>query len=168
MTFNEVRCVQTRAFYHPHHFGDTAAMHTHTPGIKAAAGLPTPERWDVCLRDSNVAQLTIPGALDRTRTFDVDVQLLARLPDAARQAELGLSLEVDGSRQWTRTIAGSTPGDTETLEYHCRLVIEPGRDVRLRARASLKKAALVALSLQAVEEVREVLEVHAATQAPAA
>ncbi|MFM8666042.1 MAG: hypothetical protein ACKOE3_07785, partial [Betaproteobacteria bacterium] len=80
-------------------------MHTHTPGIKAAAGLPTPERWDVCLRDSNVAQLTIPGALDRTRTFDVDVQLLARLPDAARQAELGLSLEVDGSRQWARTIA---------------------------------------------------------------
>ncbi|MFM8342902.1 MAG: hypothetical protein ACKOB5_00055 [Betaproteobacteria bacterium] len=140
-------------------------MHTHTSGIKAAAGLLTPERWDVCLREGNVAQLTIPGALDRTRTFDVDVQLLARLPDAARQAELGLSLEVDGSGQWARNIAGSTPGETETLEYHCRLVIEPGRDVRLRARASLKKADLVALSLQAVEEVHEV---HAATQAPAA
>jgi predicted Rdx family selenoprotein len=79
--------------------------------------------------------------------------LLARLPEAARLAELGLSLEVDGSCRWARTIAGSTPGDTETLEYHCRLLVEPGRDVRLRARASLKKAALVTLSLQAVEEV---------------
>jgi len=127
-----------------------------------------PESWCTRTTDADVAVLTIPGALDRTRTFDVDVQLLARLPDAARQAELGLSLEVDGSRQWARTIAGSTPGDTETLEYHCRLVIEPGRDVRLRARASLKKAALVALSLQAVEEVREAQEVRTATQAPAA
>jgi hypothetical protein len=31
-----------------------------------------------------VALLTIPGALDRTRIFDVDVQLLARVPDQAR------------------------------------------------------------------------------------
>jgi phosphomannomutase len=47
------------------------------------------------LCDVPVALLTIPGALDRTRIFDVDVQLLARVPNQARQAELGLSLEVD-------------------------------------------------------------------------
>ena len=110
-----------------------------------------PESWAVRTSDAPVALLTIPGALDRTRIFDVDVQLWARLSDAARQAELGLSLEVDGSRQWSRTIPGSTPGDTESLEYHCRLVVEPGRDVRLRARAALKHGALVALNLSAVE-----------------
>jgi len=113
--------------------------------------LRVPESWSVRHSDACVAVLTIPGAVGATRAFDVDVQLLARLPHALRQAEMGLSLEVDGSRQWSRTILGSTPGETESLEYHCRLVVAPGRDVRLRARAQLQQGALVALSLSAVE-----------------
>lgn len=96
--------------------------------------------------------LTIPGALDRTRTFDVDVQLRVRLPAAARAPELGLSLEIDGSRQWSRSIAGSTPGEVDTLEYHCRLELNPGRDSRLRARATARQCTLLSLSLSAVEE----------------
>ena len=112
-----------------------------------------PESWTVRTSDSHVAQVTIPGALDHTRTFDVDVELRARISDTARMAELGLSLEIDGSRQWGRIIAGSTPGEIDGVEYHCRLVVQPGRDVRLRARAAVKQGALVALSLTAVESV---------------
>lgn len=112
-----------------------------------------------------MAQLTIPGALHRTRIFDVDVQLRARVPDAGggsdsgnhshRAAELALSLEIDGSRQWARTVPGLTPGEIDCIEYHCRLVVEPGRDTRLRARAGTKYCSLVELSLSAVEEQRE-------------
>lgn len=113
------------------------------------------ESWSLKIHDANVAVLTIPGALNRTRIFDIDVQLLARTGDAAAPAELGLSLEIDGSRQWSRSIPTRTPNETESLDYHCRLVVEPGRDVRLRARASLKRTALVALSLAAVEAVED-------------
>ena len=110
-----------------------------------------PESWSIRTTDADVAVLTIPGALERSRTFDVDVQLHVRLPAVEKKSELGLSLEVDGSRQWSRTMAGSTPGDVDTLEYHCRLVLEPGRDCRLRARAALRNCSLVSLCLSAVE-----------------
>lgn len=113
------------------------------------------ESWSLKIHDANVAVLTIPGALNRTRIFDIDVQLLARTGDAAAPAELGLSLEIDGSRQWSRSIPTLAPNEAESLDYHCRLVVEPGRDVRLRARASLKRTALVALSLAAVEAVED-------------
>lgn len=111
-----------------------------------------------------MAQLTIPGAFHRTRVFDVDVQLRARVPDSGvgsgvgsgagshRAAELTLSLEIDGSRQWARTVPGRTPGEVDSVDYHCRLVIEPGCDTRLRARAGTRHCSLVELSLSAVEE----------------
>ncbi len=120
--------------------------------------LPIPKRpdasetWSVRTTEANVVVLTIPGSLDRTRTFDVDVQLRVRVPAAARKPELGLSLEIDGSRQWSRTIAGSTPGEVDMLEYHCRLELGPGRDSRLRARAAARQCTLLSLSLSAVEE----------------
>ena len=117
------------------------------PALQAA-----PESWSIRATDTNVAVLTIPGALDRMRTFDVDVQLRVRLPAAAKKPELGLSLEIDGSRQWSRTIAGSTPGEVDTLEYHCRLVLATGRDSRLRARATTRQCTLLSLTLSAVEE----------------
>jgi len=111
-----------------------------------------PESWFVRTADAPVAVLTIPGALDRTRTFDVDVQLRVRVPVAAKKSELGLSLEIDGSLRWSRSIAAGVPGDVDTLEYHCRLVLQPGRDSRLRARASTRQCALLMLTLSAVEE----------------
>ena len=111
-----------------------------------------PESWSVRTTEGNVVVLTIPGALDRTRTFDVDVQLRVRLPAAALTPELGLSLEIDGSRQWSRTIVGSTPGEVDMLEYHCRLELGPGRDSRLRARAAARQCTLLSLSLSAAED----------------
>jgi hypothetical protein len=112
--------------------------------------LPT-ESWVTSVIDAPVAQLTIPGALDRTRIFDVDTQLLVRFPESDLSGEFGLTLEIDGARQWSRTIASSTPGEVESLEYHCRLVVEPGRDVRLRARATVRHGRLLSLNLSALE-----------------
>jgi hypothetical protein len=111
-----------------------------------------PESWCTRTTDTDVAVLTIPGALDRTRTFDVDVQLRVSVPAQARKPELGLSLEVDGALRWSRSIASRMAGDVDTLEYHCRLVLEPGRDTRLRARATTRECALQRLSVSAVED----------------
>jgi len=111
-----------------------------------------PESWSTRTSDADVAVLTIPGALDRTRTFDVDVQLRVGVPVDARKSELGLSLEVDGALRWSRSITSRMAGDVDTLEYHCRLVLEPGRDTRLRARATTRECALQRLSVSAVED----------------
>ncbi len=105
----------------------------------------------MCVTDGSVAQLTIPGALNRTRVFDVDVQLWAQIPAAGRPPELGLTLEIDGAQQWSRLIPASNPGQTDSLEYHCQLVLEPGRDTRLRARARTNHCRLKELNLEAVE-----------------
>lgn len=110
-----------------------------------------PESWCTRTTDTDVAVLTVPGALDRTRTFDVDVQLRVAVPVDARLPELGLSLEVDGALRWSRSMTSRMTGDVDTLEYHCRLVLEPGRDCRLRARAALRHCALMSLSLSAAE-----------------
>jgi hypothetical protein len=46
-----------------------------------------------------------------------------------------------------------TPGETDSLDYHCRLALAVGRESRLRARASLGSCALLGLSLTAVEDL---------------
>jgi hypothetical protein len=114
--------------------------------------IEAPEIWQVVSRDAPVASLTIPGLLSRRRTFDIDVQLRVRVPADARSAQLGLSLEIDGSQQWSRRIPASLPGELETLDYHCRLVLEPEQQMRLRARAQIRGVTMDALTLSAVEE----------------
>ncbi len=126
-----------------------ATVSTHMPEPLASSA---PESWRTRTTDSDVAVLTIPGALQRTRTFDVDVQLRVGVPAAAEGPELGLSLEIDGELRWSRSISSHMLGDEDTLEYHCRLVLEPGRDTRLRARATLRQCTLRSLSVSAVEE----------------
>ena len=111
------------------------------------------ESWSTRAVDTPVAQLTIPGTLERSRVFDIDLQLRARIPQNGKPAELSLLLEIDGSRQWSRNMPASLSGDVETLDYHCRLSIEPGRDTRLRAKAGLRHCALVDIQLSAVEAV---------------
>lgn len=100
----------------------------------------------------SVAALTIPGLLNRARVFDIDVQLKVRVPADGRATEMSLSLELDGSQQWSRTAPGLTPGEIDTLEYHCRLVLEPERQLRLRARAKARGGVIEELLLSAVEE----------------
>lgn len=114
-------------------------------------GLTPPEAWAVRVVDAPVAQLTIPGVLSRRRRFDIDVQLRARIPSTG-PSTLDLSLEIDGARQWSRTATGATPGEIDSLDYHCRVELEPDRELRLRARASTRDCVMVELSLSATED----------------
>ena len=111
-----------------------------------------PEAWSVRSDDNPVVVLTIPGVLDRTRVFDVDVQLRVRVPAGAREPRFGLSLEIDGSQQWSRTIDTCIPGEADSLDYHCRLTLATGRESRLRARAVMGPCVQLSLTLSALEE----------------
>ena len=113
----------------------------------------TLEYWKYDAGPDPVASLVIPAALNRARTFDLDATLLVRvLPDAA-ESWLELTVEVDGKRAWARRIPGHNVGETDGLEYHCRLTVEADADCRLRAKAGCKGCRVVSLVLEARETV---------------
>ena len=111
-----------------------------------------PEHW-LCERaGESVAVLNIPASLSKDRVFDVDVSLQVKVPaDEQAQAWHGLSLEVDGQSQWKRRIASNCPGQTDGLDYHCKIVLKSGRGMRLHAMASAQGSVLVRLVVEAKE-----------------
>lgn len=110
-----------------------------------------PELWRTEVSDS-VAVLNIPGALKRSRTFDIDVTLVVRVPHDQKEPWHELALEIDGQRQWHRRIPSSCPGQTDGLDYHCRIVLEAGPALRIRAIAATRGAAVKQLLIEAREE----------------
>lgn len=114
--------------------------------------LAKPELWRTEVGDA-VAVLHIPGALKRPRTFDIDVSLLVRVPEDHTQAWHALTLEIDGKRQWHRRIASSCPGQTDGLDYHCRVVLEAGPSLRIRAVADTRGVVVQRLQIEAREDL---------------
>jgi hypothetical protein len=110
-----------------------------------------PELWRTEVGDA-VAVVHIPGALKRSRTFDIDVSLLVRVPEDNTEAWHALTLEIDGKRQWHRRIASSCPGQTDGLDYHCRFVLEAGPSLRIRAVAGTRGAVVQRLQIEARED----------------
>jgi hypothetical protein len=109
------------------------------------------ELWRTVVTDA-VAVLHIPGALQRVRTFDIDVSLLVRVPEDHAEAWHELTLEIDGQRQWHRRITSSCPGQTDGLDYHCRMVLEAGPTLRIRAVAGTRGAVVQSLRIEALED----------------
>ncbi|MDP2263058.1 MAG: hypothetical protein Q8K24_07870 [Hydrogenophaga sp.] len=103
---------------------------------KRAAARP-PEHWRCDAGHDSVAVLDIPGALDRRRVFDVDVTLLVSVPADIEAAWHALSVELDGRQQWQRRIPSNSPGQTDGLDYHCRLTLEVKQALRVRAVAAV-------------------------------
>jgi hypothetical protein len=116
------------------------------------ASTAKPELWRTEVGDA-VAVLNIPGALKRSRTFDIDVSLLVRVPEDHAEVWHELTLEIDGKRQWHRRIASSCPGQTDGLDYHCRVVLEAGPALRIRAVALTRGAVLQRLQIEAREDL---------------
>lgn len=108
------------------------------------------EFWRTDVSDT-VAVLNIPGALQRSRTFDIDVSLQVRVPVDFDAPWHELVLEIDGQRQWQRRIPSSCPGQTDGLDYHCRMVLEAGPAIRVRAVAATRGAVVHQLVIEARE-----------------
>ncbi len=113
----------------------------------------TLEYWKYDAGTDSAASLVIPAALSRVRTFDLDATLWVHVPPDATGSWLELTVEVDGKRVWARRIPSHNLGETDSLEYHCRLTVEADVDCRLRARANCKGARIRSLVLEARETV---------------
>ena len=117
------------------------------------ASLAKPELWRTEVGDG-LAVLHIPGALKRARTFDIDVSLWVRVPEDNAEAWHELTLEIDGKQQWQRRIASSCPGQSDGLDYHCRVVLEAGPALRIRAVAGTRGSVVQRLHLEAREDLQ--------------
>lgn len=93
---------------------------------------PRPEHWSVDAADADVATLTVPAVLGRDRVFEIDLRFVVRTPESA-EAWLAVALDLDGAQAWQRRIAARCPGETDTLDYHCRRTVREGQALRLRA-----------------------------------
>ena len=111
----------------------------------------TLEYWKYDAGTESVASLVIPAALGRQRTFDLDATLLVSVLAEAAESSHELIVEVDGKRLWARRIPSHNPGETDGLEYHCRLAIEADADCRVRAKANCKGSRVLSLVLEARE-----------------
>lgn len=109
------------------------------------------EYWKYDAGTDSVALMVIPGALGRTRTFDLDVTLMVNVPADATDSWHELAVEVDGRQLWMRRIASHNPGETDGLEYHHRLVVEADTDCRVRAKVACQGSRVRSLTLEARE-----------------
>lgn len=118
--------------------------------MKRSANAPVAEHWRCDAGSAPVAVIHIPAALSRPRTFDVDMTLLVRVPEGG-EAWHQLSVELDGQQQWQRRIPSHAPSDG--LDYHCRIRLEPGRALRIRAVAAVGACSVQQLCVEAREEL---------------
>lgn len=119
--------------------------------MQPARPLAQPERWCCDVGGATVAVLDIPGALDRRRTFDIDVTLVVRVPIGEDAPWHELSVELDGRQQWCRRITSHSPGQTDGLDYHCRVQLETGPSLRIRAVAGVGGSSVLQLCIEAQE-----------------
>ena len=119
------------------------------------------EHWRTDAGSGSVAVLNIPGLLDRARVFDVDATLVVDVPSApasgATKASASepwheLTVDFDGQRQWNRRIPSHSPGQTDGLDYHQRVRLEPGQTLKVRAVVKVKGSRIKSLVIEAREE----------------
>lgn len=118
----------------------------------AARRRPQREHWRADAGEADIATLDIPGALGRTRRFEIDVRFVVRAPLDVRDAWLELTVELDGRRQWSRRIATALPGETDSLDYRCGVELPPGPGLRVRALTAVCGAQRRQLVVEAEEQ----------------
>jgi hypothetical protein len=101
----------------------------------------TAEHWQIDVGDTDVATLNIPPALARARRFHVDVRFVVQCPAAGVPAWHALTVEINTSN----------PGQTDSLDYHCRVEAPAGAGVRVRALTKVQGAMRRRLWIEASE-----------------
>jgi len=110
---------------------------------------PRPERWRIDAGAADVATLIIPPDAARTRRFEIDCRLVvAALAGSARHA---MRVEVDGGLEWTRRAPTENPGHSDSMDYHFRRELPPGRPLRIVVRTEARQVRRVALTIEAEE-----------------
>jgi hypothetical protein len=95
--------------------------------------MPSTEQWQVDVGDADVATLHIPPVPDRTRRVHIDVRFVVQCPADGSAAWHAMTVELNGRREWSRQIATSNPGQTDSLDYHFRVEVATAAALRVRA-----------------------------------
>ena len=123
--------------------------------IRRALDIPSgrAETWAVDAGPADIATLDIPPSAQRVRIFEVDVRFVVRAPDASTPAWHAMSVELNGLRQWSRRSVTHNPGQTDSLDYHCRVELSVGQALRVRAATQVGGAARQRLVIEAEEAI---------------
>jgi hypothetical protein len=113
--------------------------------------MPAAEQWQVDVGDADVATLHIPPTLARARRFHIDVRFVVLCPSEHSAAWHAMTVEVNGRREWSRQIATSNPGQTDSLDYHFRIELAVGAALRVRALTRVQGAMRRRLIIEATE-----------------
>ncbi len=110
-----------------------------------------PEQRQIDVGDADVATLHIPPLLGHVRRFDIDVRFIVQCPADGNEAWHAMTVEVNGKREWSRQIATSNPGQTDSLDYHLRIELPTGAGLRVRALTRVHGALRQRLLIEASE-----------------
>ena len=119
------------------------------PATPASTPAAKPERWRIDAGDADVATLVIPADSLRTRRFEIDCRLV--VIQVAAGATHGMRVDVDGDLEWTRRASTENPGHTDSMDYHFRRELPPGRSLRIVVKTQARQARRVALTIEAEE-----------------
>jgi hypothetical protein len=119
--------------------------------MKTAPPLPAakPERWRIDAGDADVATLVIPADAARTRRFEIDCRLVVAPLSAG--AQHGMRVDVDGALEWTRRAPTENPGASDSMDYHFRRELPPGRPLRIVVKTQARQARRLRLVIEAEE-----------------
>ena len=114
------------------------------PALKTA-----PEHWRIDAGAADVAKLDIPPSTQRERVFEIDLRFAVRAPASGAAAWHAMNVDLNGVREWSRRCDTHHP--TDSLDYHCRVVLPIGRALRVRAVTQVGGAQRVRLVIEAEE-----------------
>ncbi|MEO5686443.1 MAG: hypothetical protein ABIR54_03705 [Burkholderiaceae bacterium] len=124
-------------------------MNSALPAMPAPVEPAKPERWHVDAGDADVATLVIPADSLRTRHFEIDCRLVVAA--IATGAQHGMRVDVDGGLEWTRRAPTENPGQTDSVDYHFRRDLPPGKPLRIVVKTQARGARRVRLVIEAEE-----------------
>jgi hypothetical protein len=110
-----------------------------------------PEQWHIDVGDADVATLHIPPVQDHARRIHIDVRFVVQCPADDNTAWHAMTVEVNGKREWSRQIATSNPGQTDSLDYHFRVDVPVGAALRVRALTRVQGAMRRRLYIEAAQ-----------------
>jgi hypothetical protein len=109
------------------------------------------ERWCIEAGSADVAVLAIPASADRHRVFEIDVRFIVSAAEHAIGAWHALSVDLNGLREWSRRSDTHSPGQSDSLDYHCRRELGVGESLRVRATTQVHAARRLQLVIEAEE-----------------
>ena len=90
-----------------------------------------PEHWQLSVGDAGTATLTIPADARRERRFEIACAITVAVPADAAAPWHQMTVQANGSKQWTRREASHNAGAWDGLDYRFRRSVPAGQVLRV-------------------------------------